>query len=78
MTKQELTEIVREAIRDAGYKGVVSTWPRKVNGRDHTDVRDPSDGVFEYLTGYLVDYAEVLRHPITKTVMITWNAPEGA
>lgn len=59
MTKKVLTHMVKTALRDAGYEGDVCTSRRKVNGKDHTEVRRPSEGAFEYLSGYLGDDAKV-------------------
>lgn len=73
MTKQDLSDTIAAILRDAGYEGLVSTWPRKIRGADLTTVESPSDGAYEYLTGYLEDCARVFQHLETKTITVAWN-----
>jgi len=71
MPKKSLTNMVATALRDAGYDGHVWTQPRKICGLDHTSVTRPSDGAYEYLTGYLSADAKVTQMT-NGNLVVTW------
>ena len=73
LTGREMTQMIQNALSNAGYTGTVHTDPRSIGGVRHTTVFHPSDGAAEYLSGYLGSDATVTRHPATGTITIAWR-----